>query len=157
MTSLPPSSSPTPLPHPDTTATDTVATTVGNTSGGGGGSGIINDCTSLLQKRHDCYVKHYTKRCQSFLLCHQEAIEYYKSPSDTYHPEDNPKGPKEKGICSAYDEQYCFGNPQLMKIDLEGNKRTKKAIQREKQRKDTFDHHEKSLTRVLASHHKQGT
>ena len=44
-----------------------------------------------------------------------------------------------------------------MKIDLEGNKRTKKAIQREKQRKDTFDHHEKSLTRVLASHHKQGT
>jgi len=60
MTSLPLSSSPTPLPPPDTAATDTVATTVGNTSGGGGDSGIINDCTSLLQKRHDCYVKHYT-------------------------------------------------------------------------------------------------
>ena len=159
MTSSP-SSSPTPLSLPDiaattttTAATATAATdTTTITDAENTSRGIINNCTTLLQKRQECYVKHYTiedlldtaaadggrghsidnsintttiiqhpsikykqcwiptlkaKRCQSFFLCQQEARDYYKSPSDTYHPEENPKGPKEKGICSAYDEQYC--------------------------------------------------
>ena len=45
------------------------------------------------------------KRCLAFIHCKEEAVEYYQSPSDKLV--DGINGPKDKGMCSAYDEAFC--------------------------------------------------
>jgi len=56
-----------------------------------------------------------------------------------------------------------FGNPQIMKIDLDvsssvssnNNPKKTQILERQKQRQDIFDHHEKAKRRVLNSKNKQ--
>mmetsp|Transcript_6210 Transcript_6210/g.12835 ORF Transcript_6210/g.12835 Transcript_6210/m.12835 type:complete len:158 (-) Transcript_6210:181-654(-) len=139
-------------------------------------SSTPNDCQSHLNKRKECYRKndlgeyHHShahenktkfsscwipilraKRCLAFQHCAREAVEYYQSPSDKYVEGVN--GPKNKGYCASYDEAFCFGNPRIMKIDLEtagGSQRLKKI------RQEVFDHHERWKRRVTNSKLKQG-
>mmetsp|Transcript_11950 Transcript_11950/g.24329 ORF Transcript_11950/g.24329 Transcript_11950/m.24329 type:complete len:105 (-) Transcript_11950:702-1016(-) len=81
--------------------------------------------------------------------CAREAVEYYQTPSDRVIEGVN--GPKDKGYCASYDESYCFGNPQIMKIDLESARNQKQ----QKIRQETFEHHDKWKRRVRNSKPKQ--
>ena len=47
-----------------------------------------------------------------------------------------------------------YGNPRIMKIDLERGKKRNPTMQ--KYRQDIFDHHERSKRRVINSRLKQG-
>eukprot|EP00536_Pseudo-nitzschia_multiseries_P016398 jgi/Psemu1/292509/fgenesh1_pg.1100_\ len=139
-----------------------------------------NDCSSIVKKRGDCYRKHQlggdpddiaaittnqhasnkfqkcwiptlrAKRCLAFSLCAREALDYYQTPSDAIVEGVN--GPRDKGYCAAYDEAYCFGNPRIMKIDLESARHQK----HQKHRQETFEHHERWKRRVVNSKPKQG-
>lgn len=133
-----------------------------------------DDCLVFVEKREECYRKNElgsynpllalgtkyqkcwvpslrAKRCLAFQHCAKEAVEYYSSPSDKFVEGVN--GPKDKGYCASYDESFCFGNPQIMKIDLEVRKAGSKAKQ--KHRQEIFDHHEAWKRRVTNSKLKQ--
>ena len=63
---------------------------------------------SMNNKLKKCWIPTLkVKRCQAFQLCKREAFEYYKSPSDLIVNNGTTNSPKDKGICSAYDEAYC--------------------------------------------------
>jgi hypothetical protein len=217
-------------------------------NGGGNNNNNLNiiiENPSMNNKYKKCWIPTLkVRRCQAFIKCKNEAFNYYKSPSDNNNNNhlNGGGGPKDKGICSAYDESYCtyiiisfsfftfydrsnvtalvdrlalhhttphglrsidsfdsfdshsfitlvsrihrsnffsflltyflllvtqtnnnqsgFGNPQIMKIDLlveinKSNNNIKIIEQRQKQRQDIFNHHEKAKRRVIASKNKQ--
>ena len=72
-------------------------------------SQIIMEERSMNNKLKKCWIPTLkVKRCQAFQLCKREAFEYYKSPSDLIVGNNGTtNSPKDKGICSAYDEAYC--------------------------------------------------
>lgn len=107
--------------------------------------------TKKKTKYSKCWVSLLkAKRCLAFQHCAREAVEYYQSPSDKIVEGVN--GPKDKGYCASYDEAYCFGNPQIMKIDLDSARGSKKALLT---RQQIFDHHEMWKRRVGNSKLKQ--
>ena len=79
-----------------------------NTSSNSNNNNIIPE-RSMNNKLKKCWIPILkVKRCQAFQLCKREAFEYYKSPSDLIVGNNGTtNSPKDKGICSAYDEAYC--------------------------------------------------
>lgn len=118
------------------------------------------------------------KRCLAFVHCPRQALSFYGTPSDDIDGVDtivekidgsilvnggdvtssgtvrDPIKDKgrgiQKGMCASFDEAYCFGNPQLMKIDAGGSvsKDETTTIRRQQHQKDVFEHHQKSIRRV---------
>jgi hypothetical protein len=109
------------------------------------------------------------KRCLAFVHCPRQALSFYVTPSDdvangrTGDTDDTPVGGSEgglvgrsqvtsssikKGMCASFDEAYCFGNPQLMKIDTGSVKKDSQAVLRQQHQKAVFETHQKSIRRV---------
>jgi hypothetical protein len=82
-------------------------------NGGGNNNNNLNiiiENPSMNNKYKKCWIPTLkVRRCQAFIKCKNEAFNYYKSPSDNNNNNhlNGGGGPKDKGICSAYDESYC--------------------------------------------------
>jgi hypothetical protein len=121
------------------------------------------------------------KRCLAFVYCPRQAVAFYGTPTDG-HDHDNDRhlikkntggssssttnttnttintittGGIQKGMCASFDEAYCFGNPQQMKIDTgsgdgdgNGGRTDEKVKRRQQRQRNIFEHHQKSIRKV---------
>ena len=116
---------------------------------GGSISSSNNNNKSSSGKRNVCLMATLAaKRCLAFQnSCELEALHYYGTPHDS-------KGPK--ALCASFDEIYCFGNPQIMKVDLHDSsaRASSSSSASNDNRERVFAHHQKAKRQVVNNREK---